>query len=190
MKASCVLLCVAWVAAAQDIEPGTHVLLTLEHSVSTRTAKPGTHVYLRTATPAPGIPVGSYVDGVVTAAKRGRAFRGGAKLDIRIASIQLPNGERIVVDSPASLLETEREAPRRSDPGAVVTPPLVGGTSGAVFGGATGARVGLAAGLAVAIVPVLTRAKDIELPRGAAIDATIGAPPATASSKRPALVRR
>ena len=69
---------------AAEIPPGAHVLLRMQNSVTTRTAKEGDFVYLRTASPiasegAIAVPEGSYVQGVVSRAKpsgrvAGRAF--------------------------------------------------------------------------------------------------------------------
>ena len=62
-------------AVAAEIPQGAHMLLRMENSVSTRTARGGDYVYLRTASPISiggqiVVPVGSYVQGVVTQAKR------------------------------------------------------------------------------------------------------------------------
>jgi hypothetical protein len=62
-------------AFAADIPAGSHVLLRMQNSINSRTAKPGDFVYLQTATPitAEGgilVPVGSYVRGVVAEVNR------------------------------------------------------------------------------------------------------------------------
>ena len=57
-------------ASAAEIPQGAHLLLRMENSLSTRTAREGDYVYLRTASPISldgkiVVPVGSYVQGVV-----------------------------------------------------------------------------------------------------------------------------
>src|SRR5450432_3157616 len=79
------------------ISPGTHIPLSLVNSVSTRTAAPGDRVYLQTAFPVLDhgrivIPVGSYVEGTVTQAKRPGRVKGRGELYIRFDSLTLPNG--------------------------------------------------------------------------------------------------
>ena len=86
------------VAAASEIPQGAHVLLRMENSISTRTAQEGDYVYLRTATAiaADGhiaIAPGSYVQGVVTLAKRSGRVKGRAELAIRLESITLVDGK-------------------------------------------------------------------------------------------------
>src|SRR5437868_5479999 len=74
---------------AAEIPQGSHALLRLVNSVSTRTAREGDYVYMRTATPivANGsivVPVESYVQGVISHAKRSGRVTGSAELAIRI----------------------------------------------------------------------------------------------------------
>ncbi len=64
------------------------------NSISTRTAKEGDYVYMTTATPiAAGssvvVPVGSYVQGIVTRSVRSGRVSGRAELSIRIESMTL-----------------------------------------------------------------------------------------------------
>src|ERR1700693_3578340 len=69
--------------SAAEIPQGTHVLLRMVNSLSTRTAKAGDQVYFQTATPiAAGgsilVPQGSYVQGTVSEAKRSGKVTGRA----------------------------------------------------------------------------------------------------------------
>src|SRR5712691_3761227 len=69
----------------------------MENSVSTRTARGGDYVYLRTASPISVggqivVPVGSYVQGVVTQAKRSGRVAGRAELAIRLETLTLATG--------------------------------------------------------------------------------------------------
>ena len=91
-------------AAASEIPQGTHVLLRMVNSVSTRTARPGDRVYLETASPITAggriaVPVHSYVQGVVTHSKRAGRVRGKAQLAVRRATPPTPRASRF---SPAA----------------------------------------------------------------------------------------
>ncbi len=72
-----------------EIPQGAHLLLRMVNSVNTRTAQEGDYVYLRTASPiAVGgriiVPVNSYVQGVVSHARRSGRVAGRAELGIRL----------------------------------------------------------------------------------------------------------
>ncbi len=97
MKFLCVLLFAA-AAMAAEIPKGAHVLLRLENSVNTRTAQKGDFVYLRTAVPIANagviaVPAGSYVQGVVTDARRSGRVKGRAQLAIRLETLTLASGK-------------------------------------------------------------------------------------------------
>src|ERR1700730_7189858 len=86
------------IATAADIPQGTHVLLRIVNSISTRTAEEGNQVYLRTASPIAVdgrilVPEGSYVQGIVSHAKRSGRVSGRAELGIRIETLTLPGGK-------------------------------------------------------------------------------------------------
>src|SRR5690349_5965160 len=98
-----VMAAVASVASAAEIPAGTHLLLRMEHSVSSRTAKAGDGVHLRTSVPLSAggrivVPVGSYAQGVISEVKRGK--RG--ELQIQLVTLMLPSGEVLNV-SPKTL---------------------------------------------------------------------------------------
>ena len=97
MRFSALLLVFSLAAVAAEIPQGAHVMLRMENSINTRTAKEGDYVYLRTGTPVSvagniALPVGSYVQGVVTNAKRSGRVKGRAELAIRLETITLPSG--------------------------------------------------------------------------------------------------
>jgi|SRR5579883_1522968 len=88
-----------WVSAA-EIPQGSHVLLRMVNSITTRTAQQGDQVYLRTASPIAVngqivVPVDSYVTGVVAHAKRSGKVRGRAELAIRLDTLTLPGGKAV-----------------------------------------------------------------------------------------------
>ena len=85
------LVLLAFSSTAAEIPQGAHVLLRMENSVNTRTAQDGDYVYLRTAIPIAvageiAVPAGSYVQGVVTEAKRSGRVKGRAQLATETAS--------------------------------------------------------------------------------------------------------
>src|SRR5258707_13399191 len=98
MRLTILALLAATASFAAEIPKGTHALLRMVNSVSTRTAREGDYVYMRTATPivADGaivVPIESYVQGVVTHAKRSGRVTGSAELAIRIETLTLASGK-------------------------------------------------------------------------------------------------
>src|ERR1700704_7031871 len=88
------------IALAADIPQGAHVLLRMENSINPRTAQEGDFVYLRTASPiaADGqivVPVGSYVQGVISHTKRSGRVSGRAELGIRLDTLTLAGGKTL-----------------------------------------------------------------------------------------------
>ncbi|MBI3696157.1 MAG: hypothetical protein HY238_15130 [Acidobacteria bacterium] len=177
--------------AATEIPKGAHVLLRMTNSISTRTAAQGDYVYLRTASPITVdgrivVPVGSYVQGVVSYAKRSGRVAGKAELGIRLESLTLPGGRGLKfsprlssvdpgkseqkVDSEENLVKQGSGHGQDAERIAI----LAGG--GASIGGLTdrswkGAGIGAGAGSVVGLATVLaTRGKEVELRPGATLD--------------------
>ena len=80
-----------------QVDPGTHVLLSMVNSVSTKRAAVGDRLYLQTAFPllANGrivVPQGSWVTGTITEVKRPGRVKGRGELQVRFDSLVLPNG--------------------------------------------------------------------------------------------------
>lgn len=177
--------------AAAEIPKGSHLLVKLVNSVSTRTAREGDYVYMRTASPvvADGrivVPVESYVQGVVTNARRSGRVKGRAELAIRIETLTLPNG-RVVrvsphlqsVDSEGSeqkVATSENEIEQGGDKGKDAERVVTVAGAGAAIGGMAdrswkGAGIGAGAGSAVGLASVLlTRGREVDLRRGSTID--------------------
>ena len=184
MKALRALLIVvtASLASAAEIPAGTHLLLRMEHSVNSRTAREGDGVHLRTSVPLSAgdrivVPIGSYAQGVITEVKRPR---GKSELLIQLVTLMLPSGEVFTVSPKTSSVELngDRPAATRREfgryPGAS---PLVSTAAGAIAGGATGARVGLAAGVAAIVISAIAgHRQEVELRQGAAVDVVFDRP--------------
>jgi hypothetical protein len=181
----------ACVASAAEIPQGSHALLRLINSISTRTAREGDYIYMRTATPIVSngeivVPAESYVQGVVTRSVRSGRVKGKAELAIRIETITLPSGKVVKVSPTLASVDSaggdqkvvgnENEVKQSSDHAADAV--KIAGTAGAgaALGGIAdqswkGAGIGASAGSAVGLATVLlTRGREVELNQGSTID--------------------
>ncbi len=191
MRVAVWVLFVPLAFAASEIPQGAHVGLKMVNSISTRTAREGDYVYMTTATPiASGgrivVPVGSYVQGIVTRSVRSGRVTGKAELSIRIENMTLPSGT-VVQMSPHLRSVDSEGTDQKVDPkeGEIKQ----GGTKGldaekiatttgvgAAIGGLSdrswkGAGIGAGLGSGVGIATVLlTRGKEVDLHQGTLID--------------------
>jgi len=191
MRFSALLLSLALTTLAAEIPQGAHVLLRMENSITTRTAQDGDYVYLRTGSPISVagsivLPVGSYVQGEVTNAKRSGRVKGHAELAIRLETITLPSGSvykfsptLASVDSGAGdqkVVGKENSVQEGSTHGQDAARIAIlagsGGALGAIVDrGARGAGIGAGAGAAVGLATVLlTRGREVELRQGTSLD--------------------
>jgi len=173
-------------ASAAEIPAGTHLLLRMENSVSSRTAKAGDGVYFRTVTPLSAggrivVPPGSYAQGIVTRAERGKRAHGQAGLEIQLVMLMLTNGEVITASSRTASIALEDGSKGRWDAG--VVPPIpfksVFGAAvvGAIAGGRMGSGIGMAAVGAVAVVSaIVRRGPEVELRPGTNVDVAFDRP--------------
>jgi hypothetical protein len=191
MRILAIGLMAAFAAGAAEIPQGSHALLRLVNSVSTRTAREGDFVYFRTATPiiAAGsvvVPTESYVQGVVTHSVRSGRVKGRAELSVRIETLTLPSG-RVVklspklasVDSGGSEQkvvgqenDVKQGGSKVEDAGKIAK---LGGAGAAIGGMAdnswSGAGIGAGAGSAAGLATVLlTRGREVELHQGSTVD--------------------
>ncbi|HUB77615.1 MAG TPA: hypothetical protein VMB03_02410 [Bryobacteraceae bacterium] len=190
MRLAMLMVAAAAISAAADIPQGSHVLLNLENSISTRTAREGDYVYMRTATPIVAnnqivVPVGSYVQGVVTRSVRSGRVKGRAELQIRIDNLTLPSGKVVKltprlssVDSGGTgqKVDSENGVQQAGSKGADAARVAELGGSGAAIGGLAtetwrGAGIGGGIGGGVGLATVLlTRGKEVDLHRGSTVD--------------------
>ena len=196
MRLAVLVVSASLLAAAAEIPQGSHVLLRLENSLNTRTAKEGDYVYARTAVPIVAndrilVPEGSYVQGVVTRSVRSGRVKGRAEIAIRIDTLTLPSGKVIKltprlssVDSGETGQKLDSENGIQQEPGKGADAARVaelGGTGAAVGGLATetwrGAGIGggIGGGVGMAIV-LLTRGKEVDLRRGSTMDVVFDHP--------------
>jgi hypothetical protein len=181
----------AAVVSAAEIPQGSHLLLRMENSLSTRTAKEGDYVYLRSASPIAVdgkiiVPVGSYVQGVVAETKRSGRVSGRAELAIRLETLTLAQGQVVKFaphlnsvdsgDSGQKVTGTENKVEQAPTVGKDAARIAILTGTGASIGGIadrswTGAGIGAAAGSAVGLATVLlTRGKEVELRQGSTLD--------------------
>lgn len=190
MRPLLLALSLSMISAAAEIPQGSHALLRLVNSVTTRTAQEGDYVYMRTASPIAVdgrilVPEGSYVQGVVSSCKRSGRVSGRAELGIRIEKLTLSSGQVVQisprlgsVDAEGSGQKVNKEngitqgGSQGADAARVAT---LGGTGAAVGGmidrSWTGAGIGAGAGGAVGLASVLlTRGREVELRQGSTVD--------------------
>ena len=184
------------IATAADIPQGTHVLLRIVNSISTRTAEEGNQVYLRTASPIAVdgrilVPEGSYVQGTVSHAKRSGRVVGRAELGIRIETLTLPGGKTAKISPHLTAVDSnesdqkvvgESTVKQGSDYGRDAARIAILAGSGASIGGLTdrswrGAGIGAGAGSAVGFATtLLTRGREVELKQGTTLDVIFDRP--------------
>jgi hypothetical protein len=184
-------------ALAAEVPQGTHLLLRMVNSINTRTAAEGDQVYLETASPIAlngeiVIPRGSYVQGVITHAKRSGKVAGRAELGIRLETLTLPGGKAMQIAPRLSAVDSEntgqkvdkdegviKQAPDRGKDAARIA---IWAGSGAAIGGIadrswTGAGIGAGAGGAVGVATMLlTRGKEVQLRQGSTLDVVFDRP--------------
>jgi hypothetical protein len=184
-------------AVAAEIPQGAHVLLRMENSLNTRTARLGDFVYLRSAVPITGggqiiVPVGSYVQGVVSQVRRSGHVKGRAQLAIRLENLTLASGKvykfsphLAAVDAGESgqkVVGNENTVEQAPDRGRDLERISILAGSGASIGGIAdrswkGAGIGAGAGSAVGLATVLlSRGREVELRQGTTLDVVFDRP--------------
>jgi hypothetical protein len=184
-------------ALCADIPEGSHVLLRMVNSISTRTAQAGDIVYLRTASPiaADGrilAPVESYVTGVVSYSRRSGKVSGRAELGIRLDALTLPDGKSYKFSPRLASVDAgehgqkvegrENEVKAAPSTGEDAKRIAILAGSGAAIGGLAdrswkGAGIGAGAGSAVGFAAtLLTRGHEVELRAGSTLDVVFDHP--------------
>jgi hypothetical protein len=191
MRLAVLALSIPFLRAATEIPQGSHALLRMVNSISTRTAREGDYVYMRTATPIVVngeilVPVDSYVQGVVLRSRRSGRVSGRAELAIRIESLTLASGKVVKVSPHLASVDSEgsdqrvagkeNEVKQGSSHGADAERIATTAGGGAALGGLAdrswkGAGIGAGAGGAAGLATVLlTRGREVELRQGTTVD--------------------
>jgi len=169
------------------VPAGTRIGVSLQNGISTATAKPGDSVYFRTTFPITInnkviIPVGCYLRGEITEAKRPGRIKGKGELRIRLMSLVFPNGYTVDMNAePRSAdgghVSTDSEgnmtgpSGKGQDVKTVATTTAAGAGIGAIADGAKGLGIGAGVGGAAGLAAVLlSRGPDAQLPRGSTMD--------------------
>ncbi len=177
-----------------QVDAGTHILLSMINSVSTKQAAVGDRIYLETAFPVLSgnqivIPQGSWVTGTITEVKRPGRVKGRGSLQVRFDSLTLPNGTSKSFRSdlgavdPRSDETLQREnskvkgpGDKKGDVGTVVGATTAGtiigsGVGAAAHGAGMGAGIGAGAGAAAGLLGVLlTKGPDATLTKGSTVE--------------------
>jgi hypothetical protein len=183
-----------------QIDAGTHILLSMVNSVSTKQAQPGDRIYLETAFPVLSgnhivIPQGSWVIGTITEVKRPGRVKGRGELQVRFDSLTLPNGTTRNFRSDLGAVDARNDetlkreqskvsgpGDKKSDVGTVVATTTAGTIIGSGVGAAAGnvargAGIGAGAGAAAGLLGVLlTRGPEAMLPRGSTVEMVLDRP--------------
>ncbi len=191
MRPLAAFLSLAATLSASEIPQGSHLLLRMVNSVNTRTAQEGDYVYLRTSSPISidgdiVVPVESYVQGVVSHAKKSGRVVGRAEIAIRIETLTLPSGKVYHMNPHLASVDSDDSGQKvnsaendikqgggkEQDAGRIA---ILAGSGAAIGGLATrsirGAGIGAGAGTAVGLATVLlTRGKEVNLKQGTTLD--------------------
>ncbi len=194
------LLAPATAATAPEIPRGAHLLLRMQNSITTKTAAKGDYVYLTTATPlvADGqilIPVGSYVQGVITRVVRPGRIKGKAQLGISLETVTLPSGTvyqlnprvaSVEGSGGGKIIDDENTVEQSPNGPSDYSPVMMTTMGGAMIGtwagrgsGSTlkglgiGAGAGAATGLALGL---LRRGNEVVLQQGMTVDVVFDKP--------------
>jgi hypothetical protein len=191
MKFAAVLVLLCRGAGAAEIPKGTHVLLRMMNSISTRTAAEGNQVYLQTATPVAidnqiVIPPGTYVQGSVSHSKRSGRVKGRAELGIRLETMTFADGKMVKISPRLSEVDSSASGQKVDDSESQVKAAgtlgkdagqvaILAGTGAAIGGLADrsfqGAGIGAGVGTAVGLARVLlSRGNEVELRQGTTLD--------------------
>ena len=181
---------------AAEIPQGSHVLLKMVNSVTTRTAKEGDYVYMQTATPIVSggqvvVPESTYVQGVVSHCRESGRVKGRAELGVRIEKMTFASGKVIQVNPNLSSVDAggtsqkvdkEQEIKQGSDVGRDAARVATLSGTGAAIGGWTdhswtgaGIGAGVGGGVGLAVV-MLTRGREVTLRQGSTIDVVFDRP--------------
>jgi type IV secretion system protein VirB10 len=188
-------------ANSVQVDTGTHILLSMINSVSTKQSVVGDRIYLETAFPVlvngkMVVPRGSWVIGTVTEITRPkRGLKGTADIAVRFDSLTLPNGVSRSFRSSIGALDATNDGTLNRETGAVNAPGnakenartvLITTASGAAIGTAVGAAsghigggglIGVAGGAAGGLVTVLaSRRPDAMLQRGMTVEMVLDRP--------------
>ena len=161
---------------AMDVPSGTELILTLDTSVTSETAKPEQRVRATVSKPVivdgmVAIPEGAPVTGTVVSAERSGRVKGRASIALRFDEV-------IVAKTPYKIttarIAREAAATKGEDAKKIGIGAGVGTAIGAIAGGKKGAAIGAGIGGGAGTGAVLaTRGDEVTIPAGATLRTTI-----------------
>jgi hypothetical protein len=182
-------------ATSITVPAGTKVPLRLMHGLNTKNVRVGDGVYASTSFPVAldnkiAIPVGTYVQGVVTEVKRGGHIKGRAELQVHFRTMIFPNGYTVSlpgaiesapdanvghVKDKEGKIEAEGQKGEKAATAAstAATGAVIGGLSRGVKGGLIGGGIGGALGLGIASI---ARGNDVKIEPGSTLEMVIERP--------------
>lgn len=176
------------------VQEGTILRVTLDSTLSTRTARPGDRFTALVREPIyvngkEAIPYGSQIEGRVSEVERPGRTHGVGKLDIAYERITLPGGySETIVASTAGAETTDKTKvgkegsiagpnSRKRDVEETAAGGGIGAGIGAIAGGAKGTAIGGGVGALIGLADSLRRrGKDLELPAGTTISVRLDRP--------------
>lgn len=185
---------------AYSVAPGTHILLNMINSVSTKQAVVGDRIYLETAFPVLinghiVVPQGSWVTGTITEVKRPGRVKGRGELQVRFDSLTLPNGVSRDFRADLGAIDARDNQNLKREESKIGGPGNKSGDAGTVIGASTagtvigsgigaaashagaGAGVGAGAGAAAGLLGVLlSRGPDAVLAKGSTVEMVLDRP--------------
>lgn len=178
-----------------SIPAGAQVLVTLQHAITTKSAKVGDPVYAITSFPYVQneqmlIPAGTYVQGRISAIRRPGRVKGRAELLFHFTTLIYPNGYTVMLPGAVdnvpgmehSTMKDEegtirQDGQKAHDAGTIAETAATGGLIGAAAGAGKGAAIGGAGGAVVGtVIALLSRGNDLRLESGTSIQMVIQRP--------------
>jgi hypothetical protein len=171
-------------AAGVTVGEGAKMRVTLDLTISTKSARPGDRFTAMLREPIyvdskEVIPYGSRIEGRVSQVERPGRTHGAGKLDIAFEKIQLPNGySETIVASVVGAETTDKTkvskegtvqgpSSKKRDATEIAAGGGIGAGIGAIAGGAKGTAIGAGVGALIGLADSLRRhGKDLELPAG------------------------
>ena len=181
-------------AGEHTLGHGTRISLQLTDSLSTKLNNEGDTFTARVVSPVTLgetviVPKGSIVTGSISRVLRPGRFRGKAVMDLVFHSVRISGrpglpivASLLTLDAQANVeAKTEGSVRGESSTGrdavTIAKPAAVAAGVGALVDGGKGAAIGSGIGAAVGLATVFaTRGKDLELPRGSALDIVLDRP--------------
>lgn len=182
-------------AHAVTLPAGLKVPLVIKHAISTKSARENDPIYAETNFPVVidnrvVIPVGTYVQGVISRVQRPGRVKGRGELLVHFNTLIFPNGYTIVLPGALDNIPgaeqshmkgnegtVQGEGSKGKDVGTVASTAGTGAMIGAIAGNGKGAGIGALGGGVAGLATVLfTRGPDLRIENGTTIEMQLERP--------------